>query len=691
MSAKTRIFTVLFVVCIFSICPACAANTASVGLTAVPGAFNPSGGQLQIGCTLNEIGNADVNVLIVDTKGNTVRNLDVVAGQGLANNATWDGTLSDGKLAPEGNYTVKAIASTGNLIVPQFFLRWEQSLLTNSTYLYYYPYSPAVDGQGNLYVTDGRRNCVLKFDPLGNFLLKWGVAGHGNGQFNNPTGIAIDRSGNVYVVDSKNDRVQKFDANGRFLLQFGSYGSGDGQLNSPSGIAIDPTGNVYVADTMNHRVQYFDGNGTFRGKWGSPGSDDGSFNNPSGITIDNNGTVYVTDTNNGRVEKFNPEGTFLGELGNAGDHRLVAPSGITVSDTGRLLVTDSGNRRVTEYGPDGTFLRQEYAPAGYASPVNRSTGSLALAIGNGYIARWKPVDDDADGFACLTERGCLRVTTLDPLSVGNPTSFFATKTVVVDRTAPAISITTPSDGINYGQYQKVKAVWSATDSISGLKAATGSVRAGSNLDTAQPGPHEFAVQATDKAGNVGTLKYHYNVMAGPDPSQTGNRGTTAPVTNPAPGAGDGSNTNLSPTPTPPSPTPVPSSVPTVVPGPIGAVVQLISSSGSSAQIRAEIARSSDEINTGLMYRTSMAADRGMLFVFSGDGPHSFHMQNTYIPLDMLFITSDLQIVNIYANAQPLSTNWIPSGSDCHYVLEVNAGVCAANNIHVGDRVTVTWV
>ena len=58
-----------------------------------------------------------------------------------------------------------------------------------------------------------------------------------------------------------------------------------------------------------------------------------------------------------------------------------------------------------------------------------------------------------------------------------------------------------------------------------------------------------------------------------------------------------------------------------------------------------------------MYRTSMAADRGMLFVFSGDGMHSFHMQNTYIPLDMVFINSDLTIVNIYANV----SRWRPAG------------------------------
>ena len=67
-------------------------------------------------------------------------------------------------------------------------------------------------------MTDGRRNCVLKFDAQGNFLQKWGVAGRGNGQFSNPAGIAIDGSGNVYVVDSKNNRVEKFDAKGKYLF-----------------------------------------------------------------------------------------------------------------------------------------------------------------------------------------------------------------------------------------------------------------------------------------------------------------------------------------------------------------------------------------------------------------------------------------------------------------------------------------
>ncbi len=672
MSAKTRVFTVLFVLCIFSIVPACTANAASIGLTAVPGAFNPSTGPVKISYTLNDSGKAEVGLSIMDNNGTVVNLRDASGLTGLTGNVSWDGKLADGMPAPEGNYTIKAFASTGDLPEPQFFLRWGQSLLTNCSSLYYYPYSPAVDGQGNLYVTDGRRNCVLKFDAQGNFLQKWGVAGRGNGQFSNPAGIAIDGSGNIYVVDSKNNRVEKFDAKGKYLLQFGSYGAGDGQFNCPSGIAPGPNGNVYVVDTCNNRVQYFDSNGTFRGKWGSSGSDNGLFNDPCGIAVDDKGVVYVTDTNNNRVQKFNLEGTYLGNLG---DLRLFSPAGITVSDSGDILVTDNGNRRVTACAPDGSVLRQDYAPAGYVSLTGRSAGSLAFALGNGYLARWKPLDSDSERYVCLTERGCLRVTSLDPFSVGSATTFSATKTVVLDRTAPVIHIMMPLDGNNYGQYEKVKASWSASDSVSGLNFTTGTVANGFNIDTQNTGMHEFKVQATDKAGNVGTVTCRYNVQA--RPSQTSQAGTSTYVYTPSPGTG-----------TSPTSTPVPSSGPTVVPGPIGAVVQL---PAGGTQVRAEIARSSEQINQGLMYRTSMAADRGMLFVFSGDGMHSFHMENTYIPLDMVFITSDLKIVNIYANAQPLAPGWISSESPCHYVLEVNGGFCAAHGISVGQTVSVTWV
>ena len=67
----------------------------------------------------------------------------------------------------------------------------------------------------------------------------------------------MDSSGNVYVSDRYNHRIQKFDSSGNFLLKWGSFGTGDGQFARPRGNAVDSSGNVYVVDAYNHRIQKF--------------------------------------------------------------------------------------------------------------------------------------------------------------------------------------------------------------------------------------------------------------------------------------------------------------------------------------------------------------------------------------------------------------------------------------------------
>ena len=73
-----------------------------------------------------------------------------------------------------------------------------------------------------------------------------------------PWGIAIDKQENIYIADWRNDRIQKFDSDGNFLMKFGTTGSGEGQLNRPTGVAVDKEGIIYVADWMNDRLQVFD-------------------------------------------------------------------------------------------------------------------------------------------------------------------------------------------------------------------------------------------------------------------------------------------------------------------------------------------------------------------------------------------------------------------------------------------------
>src|SRR5438093_7648568 len=113
----------------------------------------------------------------------------------------------------------------------------------------------------------------------------------------------------------------------------------------------------------------------------------------------------------------------------------------------------------------------------------------------------------------------------------------------------------------------------------------------------------------------------------------------------------------------------------VIRGPRGAV-----------EVSLEVAATRVARERGLMYRTSLAEGRGMLFVFDADGNHSFWMKNTLIPLDMLFIARDGLVVGIHANATPLSMANIQVGKPSRYVLEVPGGWAARHGIAAGAQV-----
>lgn len=110
-----------------------------------------------------------------------------------------------------------------------------------------------------------------------------------------PLYIALDKSGNIYVTDVFNYRIQKFDPNGNFIIKWGSYGYDDGQFTWPQGITVDGEGNVYVADRNNQCIQKFGNNGEFISKWGG-NPFESIFRGLTGITIGPNGYLYVAAT-----------------------------------------------------------------------------------------------------------------------------------------------------------------------------------------------------------------------------------------------------------------------------------------------------------------------------------------------------------------------------------------------------------
>jgi DNA-binding beta-propeller fold protein YncE len=152
----------------------------------------------------------------------------------------------------------------------EFIMAWGS--FGNGDGQFYFPRGIAVDqSDGSVYVVDMGNHRIQKFDTSTNvlpqLLTKWGgsaEAGHASsplaqeaGQLRSPWGIAVDGAGDVYVTDTGNHRVEKFDREGNFISQWGGFGNGDGQFNFPYGITVDTKGSVFIVDSGNTRVQQF--------------------------------------------------------------------------------------------------------------------------------------------------------------------------------------------------------------------------------------------------------------------------------------------------------------------------------------------------------------------------------------------------------------------------------------------------
>ena len=118
-----------------------------------------------------------------------------------------------------------------------------------------------------------------------------------------------------------------------------------------------------------------------------------------------------------------------------------------------------------------------------------------------------------------------------------------------------------------------------------------------------------------------------------------------------------------------------------------AVVPLtITSTNGRHPFRVEVARSEPEQAKGLMFRTAMGANEGMIFPMEPARHASFWMKNTVIALDLVFIGPDKRIESIAANAVPYSLSPIDSRGTVSAVLELNAGRAAQLGLAPGDRI-----
>jgi uncharacterized membrane protein (UPF0127 family) len=101
----------------------------------------------------------------------------------------------------------------------------------------------------------------------------------------------------------------------------------------------------------------------------------------------------------------------------------------------------------------------------------------------------------------------------------------------------------------------------------------------------------------------------------------------------------------------------------------------------------EIADTPDERSQGMMYRSEITDDKGMLFIFERSEERQFWMKNTKVSLDIMFADENFQIVTIYKHTTPYSEASLPSFKNAKYVIEVSGGFTNRYHIAEGDQVT----
>jgi hypothetical protein len=253
---------------------------------------------------------------------------------------------------------------------------------------FYQPWGVATDNVGNVYVADLLDSTICKITPTGAVSTLAGTSGQsgdvdGTGasaQFSAPRGVAVDGSGNIFVSDMGDDTIRMISPTGSVTTLAGSEGQSGGrdgtgagaQFSSLAGLAVDGAGNVYVAD--NDAIRKVTPEGvvtTLAGIWNTAGNDDGTgstarFNFPQGVAVDEAGNVFVADSYNSEIRKITPTGVVTtiagGQWGSADGVGIAAqfalPNGIAVDGADNIYIADTQNdtiRMITAAGMVSTL------------------------------------------------------------------------------------------------------------------------------------------------------------------------------------------------------------------------------------------------------------------------------------------------------------------------------------------------
>jgi len=278
------------------------------------------------------------------------------------------------------------------------------------------PIDVALDGSGNLYISDHLNYRVRKVNAGGLITTVAGVGtigNSGNGSIGTsaqivPRGVAVDNTGNLFISDDAYCMIRKVNATGIISVVAGGnlpgyYGDGGpataAWFSAPSGMTFDASGNLFIADMGNHVIRKINSSGTITTIAGNHlvgSSGDGgpataaSLDSPYAVAVDRSGNLFIADFGNNVVRRvdhlkdsISTYAGIQGSYGYSGDGGAATAAtlngvrGLTVDTAGNLFLSDANNNVVREVTADSGKIYTVVGNGtyGYGGDLGFATGA----------------------------------------------------------------------------------------------------------------------------------------------------------------------------------------------------------------------------------------------------------------------------------------------------------------------------